>query len=189
MSILWFIIELILVILAIDLLSGIVHWAEDTFGTEKTPVVGKWIVIPNVVHHHSPLEFTKKSWWASSWDLLLVSALGIVVAWWIGQLTWHMWLFCFIGTNANQLHKYAHLPKHKVPWIVRILQTLRILQNSKHHAQHHRGEKNSAYCVVTPYMNFVLDKLRFWRLLEKILVPIFGAPRREDIKATSEQKQ
>src|SRR5687768_4216268 len=134
-SVIVFIAELILVILAADLISGLVHWAEDTFGTEKTPIAGKWIVTPNVVHHEDPLAFTKKSWLASSWDLLLVSVIGIIVAWLLGLLTWHMWLFCFIGTNANQLHKYTHMPKNKIPWVVSILQRIHVLQNARHHSQ------------------------------------------------------
>ena len=46
---------------------------------------------------------------------------------------------------------------------------------------HHSGEKNTRYCVVTPFVNPVLDRLGFWRGLERVLVPLFGAPRREDL--------
>ena len=63
-----FILELVLTLAAIDLVSGLVHWAEDTFGEESTPIIGKWIVTPNVIHHERPNAFTEKSWLASSWD-------------------------------------------------------------------------------------------------------------------------
>ena len=33
----------------------------------------------------------------------------------------------------------------------------------------------------TPFVNPVLDRLGFWRGLERVLVPLFGAPRREDL--------
>ncbi|MFM2207107.1 MAG: hypothetical protein RL213_1082 [Bacteroidota bacterium] len=167
---------------AIDFVSGLVHWFEDTFGTEDTPIYGKWIVRPNVVHHEQPAAFTKKTWLESSWDLTLSSGLIVFAAWRTGHLSWHVWLFAFLGANANQLHKYAHLPKEKTPAPVRLFQFLRILQRPGHHALHHSGEKNSSYCVITPYLNPLLDRLHFWRFLEKLTVPLLGAPRREDLK-------
>lgn len=173
--------ELALTLCAIDFVSGFVHWAEDTFGTEMTPVLGKWIITPNVIHHDDPVAFTEKNWLQSSWDLTLASGLIVLGAWLTGHLTWHIWLFAFIGANANQLHKYGHLPQSATPYPVRILQKARILQDAKHHGQHHIGEKNLAYCVVTPYLNPVLDRIGFWRGVEKVLVPVFGAPRREDL--------
>ena len=175
-------IEFIVTLAAIDFVSGLVHWAEDTFGTSKTPLIGKWIVIPNEIHHVDPVAFTRKNWWESSWDLLMATIIILIVAWLTNHLTWHVWLFCFIGANANQLHKYAHLPPRRVPMLVQGLQKLRILQSARDHAEHHTNEKNTAYCVVTPYLNPILDKLLFWRGLERLTVPIFGAPRREDIK-------
>lgn len=182
MVVLRIIIEAVITILAVDLVSGLVHWMEDTFWDEHTPVFGKWLVKPNVIHHVQPNAFTVNNWWQSSWDLLLASALIVVVAWVTGHLTWHVWLFSFIGANANQLHKYAHMSSSRSPWVVRTLQKAKILQTAKHHALHHTGDKNMAYCVVTPYLNPVLDRIGFWRGLEAITVPLFGAPRRDDIK-------
>ncbi len=181
MTVLLYILEFILTILAIDFVSGLVHWAEDTFGTEKTPIIGRWIVTPNVIHHESPTAFTEKNWLQSSWDLLLASVAILLVCWLFDLLTWHVWIFCFLGANANQLHKYAHLPVSKIPIVVRIPQKIGLVQSAKDHALHHKGEENQAYCVITPYLNPVLDKLKFWRILELITVPIFGAPRREDL--------
>ena len=182
LSVLRFVLELAVTLIAIDLVSGLVHWAEDTFGSEDTPVYGKWIVQPNVIHHEQPAAFTKKSWLQSSWDLALTSGLIVLTAWLIGHLTWHVWLFAVLGANANQLHKYAHMPRQKIPFFVRWFIDLRILQNANDHALHHTGDKNTAYCVITPYLNPVLDRLGFWRGLEKLTVPIFGAPRRDDLR-------
>lgn len=182
MTILHLLLEFILTMLAIDFVSGLVHWGEDTFGSESTPIIGKWIVTPNVIHHDTPAAFTKKNWLESSWDLLLATVIIAFVCWIFGVLTWHVWLFCFLGANANQLHKYAHQSPKSVPILVKIPQKLRLLQNAKDHSFHHTGEKNLAYCVITPYLNPVLDSIKFWRLLERITVPIFGAPRREDLQ-------
>jgi hypothetical protein len=35
---------------------------------------------------------------------------------------------------------------------------------------------------VTPYTNPLLDKIGLWRGLERALVPVFGAPRRDDLR-------
>jgi ubiquitin-conjugating enzyme E2 variant len=171
-----------LALLAVDFCSGLVHWTEDTFGTPQTPVFGRWIVAPNVLHHHDATAFVSKGWWASSWDLLLaVLAIGAFVCWQFG-FSWQLALFCLVGANANQIHKWNHLGPARVGPHVRFCWRTEILQGPAQHAVHHAGEQNTRYCVVTPLLNPLLDSLGFWRLLERVFVPLFGAPRRADIR-------
>ena len=127
--------EFICTMLAIDFVSGFVHWFEDTFGTAQTPVYGKWVVVPNTLHHEHPAAFTEKNWLQSSWDLTLASLLILGVAWWSGHISWHIWVFCFLGANANQLHKYAHMSKENTPGVVRFFQWMGLFQKPKHHAE------------------------------------------------------
>jgi hypothetical protein len=173
--------SVIFVILLADFASGVVHWAEDTFWTESTPVLGKWIVSPNVLHHRDGGAFVSNSWLQSSWDLLLGSLLIVVGAWLTGVLSWQVWLFVLVGANANQIHKWSHMRDSDIPAPIRFLQHCHVLQSRSHHGAHHRDQKNSSYCVVTPFLNPVLDALGFWRALERMLVPRFGAPRRTDL--------
>jgi ubiquitin-conjugating enzyme E2 variant len=174
--------QIVLALLLVDFISGLVHWAEDTFGTEDTPIVGPWIVAPNVLHHHDASAFVSKGWLAGSWDLALVGVIVVAVATVTGHLGAAVVLFAIAGANANQIHKWNHLP-NQAPWFVRALWRVGLMQRPSHHARHHRGQKNSSYCVVTPFVNPVLDGLGFWRRLERIVVPITGAPRREDLRA------
>ena len=171
----------IFVILLVDFVSGVVHWMEDTFWTVDTPVLGKWIVAPNVIHHRDGGAFVRNSWLRSSWDLFVSGLVILGIAWVTGLLSWQVWLFVVIGVNANQIHKWSHMKDGEIPSPVRLLQRCHILQSRLHHGAHHRGQKNSAYCVVTPFVNPALDRLGFWRALERILVPAFGAPRRDDL--------
>lgn len=173
-----FLVEMLLVLILVDFASGLIHWAEDTFGNETTPIIGNWIIKPNVLHHRDAHAFVKNSWLKSSWDLLIVGILILLAAYFLGYLTWHIGLFIIIGVNANQIHKYNHMPATKLPKLVTILQKLFILQSSSHHATHHCGEKNTHYCVITPILNPFLDSIGFWRAMECLFVPIFGKSNR-----------
>lgn len=169
------------VIFAADLVSGLVHWGEDTFFTERTPVIGPIVIAPNVEHHERPAALLGKGFWDSNWQLLLAAAVLVGGAAACGLLTWHVWLFALLTGNANQIHKWAHMPRRRVPALVRGLQRIGLFQSVRHHARHHSGARNSHYCTTTNWLNPLLDRTRFWRALERITVPILGAPRRLDL--------
>jgi plasmanylethanolamine desaturase len=177
--------EAVGVILLVDFASGLVHWVEDTFWTENTPLVGRWIVTPNVLHHHDGSAFVRNNWLQSSWDLLTVGVLIVGFTYVTGFLSWQVWVFVAVGINANQIHKWSHVPPGQVPRWARVLQSLYVLQSSAHHIAHHRNEKNSSYCVITPVLNPVLEKMRFWRALDQLLVKPSAAPRRADLAASA----
>jgi len=175
-------VELIATILLVDFGSGVIHWMEDTFWTEKTPVIGNRIIKPNVLHHTNGYAFVRNSWFHSSRDLLYAGGILLAICWVTGFLSWHVYLSVFLMVNANQIHKWSHSNQARVPVVVKILQKLRILQTPRHHANHHKGEKNTHYCVITDFMNPILDRLGFWGWLESLLVPPFKAPRRVDMQ-------
>src|ERR1051325_4366286 len=101
--------QAIAVIFIADFVSGLVHWVEDTFWTEETPVLGGWIVKPNVLHHHDGSAFTRNNWFKSSWDLLLAGVLITGFAAALHLLSWRVWLFVILSVNANQIHKWSHI--------------------------------------------------------------------------------
>ncbi|MFN9421301.1 MAG: fatty acid desaturase CarF family protein [Pirellula sp.] len=49
-----------------------------------------------------------------------------------------------------------------------------MLQSPKHHAQHHIEPFESKYCVMTDWLNPILDRLDFWRRLEEIIWKVFA---------------
>jgi len=176
------IIEFIATVLIADFISGLVHWTEDTFWTEKTTILGRWLVQPNVQHHNNGAAFVKNNWLQSSWDLLAAGLIILAISVVFDVLTWQVCLFLLLSVNANQIHKWSHMNRNQVPLLVALLQKYRFLQTSGHHAHHHRGGKNTHYCVITDYTNPILDKAGFWRALESLLVPVFKTPRRNDIQ-------
>jgi plasmanylethanolamine desaturase len=168
------------VVLLADLVSGVVHWAEDAYARAETPVIGKLIANANIEHHAKPRAFLLRNWWQSSWDLVLVGMAVIATAYALGMLTWHVWLFAIVAANANQIHKWAHRNPKENGWLVTRLQKLRVLQTPRHHAKHHSGQKNSHYCAVTNFMNPMLERMRFWNALEWTLEKTVGLKRKPD---------
>ena len=102
------VLQVVLIVMLADFAAGVVHWIEDAYVREDTPLIGSFIGKANVIHHHLPRYMTRNNWWQSSWDLLCLSALMVIAAWALGVLTWQVWLFAAVSTNANQVHKWSH---------------------------------------------------------------------------------
>ncbi len=167
-------------VLLADFISGLIHWAEDAYARKDTPIIGKWIGEANLEHHHKPRAFVTRSWWQSSWDLFLAASLIVAGAWWLKLMHWSVLVFAFISANANQIHKWAHKAPHENGRLVTWMQKFKIIQSQRHHALHHKGEKNSHYCSVTNVLNPVLERLRFWKRFEKFNEFAFGLKRRSE---------
>jgi len=174
------VLQFLATILAAEFAAGFVHWFEDAYIRNDTPLIGRFIGRPNTVHHHYPRYMTRNNWWQSSWDLVLLAAALVVGAWWIGLLTWHVWLFALLAANANQFHKWEHRTRKENGRVISFLQDLRLLQTSKHHARHHTDPKNSHYCTITNVLNPVLDGIHFWDGLEWLLDKTIGLKRQPD---------
>lgn len=167
-------------VLAADFLAGLVHWIEDAYIREHTPVLGRWIGRPNAIHHHLPRRMTRNTWWQSNWDQLLAAGLMAAAAAALGCLTWHVWLFAIVAGNANEVHKWSHRTRRENGRIISLLQDLRILQTPRHHSAHHTNPKEVRYCPVTNVLNPVLDAVRFWAGMERLLEKVFGLRRQPD---------
>ena len=174
-----FIVKLLGTVLMADFVSGFVHWLEDAYTRPEMPLLGR-IARENLEHHAHPRAFVKKSWWASSYDLLILGAIGLALAWHDHELTPWVVLFTALVINANQIHKWAHSSRQEVPRVIRFLQKHRILQTPREHARHHNGERNSHYCVMTNLLNPVLEKIGFWVGLEQLIKTLTGVSRRRD---------
>lgn len=164
-------------VLLADLVSGVVHWAEDTYARfkprRKLRVINL-IARDNEVHHRRPRDFLKRTWWQSSWDLLLIGAVILALAHALGHLSAAVLLFVVLSVNANQMHKWAHRNPRENPLLVTWLQRALLLQSPRHHGKHHGGARDSHYCVVTNFLNPLLEEVSFWRRLEQLVERITG---------------
>jgi len=174
------VLETLLTIVCAELNAGAVHWAEDAYVREDTPLIGRLLGRPNVIHHHYPRRMTQNNWWQSSYDLVIITACIILTAWFAGVLTWQVWLFAILSANANEMHKWTHRTRKENGPVIAWLQDIRILQTPKHHLIHHKDPKNSHYCTMTNFLNPVLDAIHWWAALEWLLARTFGLHRRPD---------
>ena len=175
-----YLLKFVATVLAADFVAGMVHWLEDAYVREDTPIVGKYVARPNIIHHHYPRYMVRHSWWQTSFDLVLMSVAMVIGAWLTGLLSWEVWLFAIVSANANEFHKWEHRTRKENGPIISFLQDIRILQTAKHHARHHTDPKNSHYCTITNFLNPVLDGMNFWNGLEWALAKTVGLNRRED---------
>lgn len=180
MNTLLILLEIAAIVLLADFVAGLVHWFEDAYVREDTPVLGRLLARQNIMHHHLPRYFTRLSWWKSSWDLLCFSGILVLGAWFLRILTWRVWLFAALSTNANQIHKWSHRTRAENGRVISFLQKIRVLQTPQHHAVHHTNPKNSNYCTITNIVNPVLDGIHFWDGVEWLLAKTVGLHRRED---------
>ena len=166
-------------VLLADFVSGVVHWVEDAYARPGAPLIGQ-LAEDNLRHHWRPREFLRKTWIASSWDLLLAGVILIGAALYMGWLSWHVVLFALLVINANQIHKWAHMNSGEVQTTVRWLQKLHVLQTPRHHGKHHTGSRTTHYCVITNFLNPLLEEVMFWSRVERLIERVTGAKRRSE---------
>lgn len=172
-------VEILAVVLAADFISGVVHWWEDRYARLNGGPLQQ-VAIDNLRHHARPREFLAKGYWASSWDLWLLGAAAVGAAAVVGLLSWHVVLFAVLVANANQVHKWAHRTREENGRLVGTLQRLHLLQTARHHGRHHQGSRDSHYCVLTNFLNPLLEEVQFWRRIERLVERATGATCRDE---------
>lgn len=155
--------------LGADLVTGAVHWWEDRYGNPDWPVIGKFVVQPNILHHTDQRAFLAGNYWQRNWTTIVPALLIAAVAYACGQ----RWLaiVAMFSSQANELHGWAH---QKCSRPIRGLQMLGILASPEDHAEHHETPYSTDFCVMTGWLNPVLERLRFWRTLEALVGCVTG---------------
>jgi ubiquitin-conjugating enzyme E2 variant len=172
-------VEILAVVLVADFISGVVHWWEDRYARLSGGPLQQ-VAIDNLRHHARPREFLAKGYWASSWDLWLLGAAAVGACALAGAVSWHVVLFAILVANANQVHKWAHRTREENGAVVGTLQRLHILQTTRHHSRHHQGSRDSHYCVLTNFLNPLLEEVQFWRRIERVIERLTGASCRDE---------
>jgi ubiquitin-conjugating enzyme E2 variant len=175
--------------LVADFLSGFVHWAGDTVGDESTPVFGNNFVRPFRYHHVDPEDITRHDFVETNGNNCIVVAPVLLMLVLIMPKTAGGWFFGAVVAAStawfvfctNQFHKWAHHPR-PAPW-VRGLQRAGLILSPEHHAIHHAAPQDKYYCITVGWMNPVLERVRFFRMLEAVIGRLAPRALRPDLRA------
>lgn len=156
-----------------DFISGIGHWLEDRYANESMTWIAETVVKPNIEHHHTPRSFLQRSYWQRNDVSILLSAFVGLTIGLFAHLNLTIILTLLLLSQINEVHAFAHLSIHDTPTWVLKLQKIGILQSKKHHNLHHSRPFENRYCILTNYLNPVLDYTMFFRKLEHIIFLTF----------------
>ncbi len=160
-------------VLTADFLTGLMHWAEDTWlAPGRNALLDRFIVNDNIEHHRRPGSIRSGSYLQTNGVTLVLSGIGLA-ALVVGHVEmWQPYLVMILLSHSNQAHRWAH--SSNVPPIVGILQRSGVLQSPAQHAIHHKRPYASHYCALTNALNPLLERIAFWRGLEW-MIERFGA--------------
>ncbi len=145
-----------------DLLSGLLHWWQDQVLTENNRLFG-WLKPPSILHHAKPLAFMEGGFWLRNWASWAAAGIVGLVLFVLAGLSPFMVAVMIGIAISTQAHYWAHRPS-LAPSVVRMLQKTGILQSAKGHARHHRPPQANSYCILTDWLNPILNKV-LWRKL------------------------
>jgi ubiquitin-conjugating enzyme E2 variant len=157
--------------LAGDVVSGLMHhWSENYAKPDSGPAIARKIAKQAHRHHYHPAglgDYTLSAWafphsmisWAPlvAGNLLnlpspvMAAALTTVAA----------------TSSYGLIHMWSHKRDAEVPSYIRGMRKVGLAMTRKDHAEHHGKPWNTDYCMVTPHMNRLFDKIDFWPKYEK----------------------
>ena len=158
------------------------------------------LMIPFREHHIDPTAFTRRDFIVTWGDACMVSlpVLGLLVylLYWVepeDAKAWYNAFYYFIlGINVaaanNQTHKWAHTHSGNPKWVQWLQKYHLVLPKELHHT-HHVPPHTIIYCIVTEWANYPLEKINFWRHLERAIEKLTGfKPRQDDMKWSKKKK-
>lgn len=151
-----------------DILTGMIHWVCDSFGSERTPLWGALLVGPFRRHHRDPLAITRISLVENLGASAIAGSLALLFirpAPGDHGFLWHFWMwFLVFGVVSNLFHRWAHWPRRARPrWMV-ALQTHRLLLSPQAHLAHHRRPHRVNYCILSGWGNALTNRVPWERL-------------------------
>ncbi|WP_235292583.1 fatty acid desaturase family protein [Portibacter lacus] len=165
------ILKIVVIILMADLLTGFFHFLLDQYGKPDARFFKNAIKI-NLAHHENPRLMVDRTYWQLTKDsyYIGIALFAISLLW---GFHWEIALLLIVGAQANILHKWAHMKRSEKSILIHFLQKIKVLQNKRHHGNHHRKPFDSYFCVMTNFWNPILERIYFWEGMVRLL-RIFG---------------
>jgi ubiquitin-conjugating enzyme E2 variant len=130
----------------VDFVSGLLHWACDTWGEFTTPIVGPTLIRSFRMHHVDPQDITKHSFIETNASTTYPMPPFIAVALLLCSSNFFIQCYCWtivfgviLGILTNEIHKWAHMVHRKPHAIIRFLQSTRLILSHEEHHRHHTG--------------------------------------------------
>ena len=172
--------QILIAWLLADWLTGFVHWFEDRYMDSFSLNFLNSLAEENDLHHRKPTAMLLNTGWINMRSAAAIGWPLAAVLWSMG-LPMIVWLTVFFSTFGNLIHRFAHMPKGKLPRWIRGMQEFGLFISHDHHDAHHRSMKKLIpkhlagykFCPMTDWMNPILDGIMFWSALE-FTFAIFG---------------
>ena len=158
-----------------DFISGLSHWAFDTWFTVATPVVGRAFVRTFREHHVDPSAICRHDFIETNGSNALAGIISVAIGHGFGSNLGRATLLVtsLMLSVTSQLHQWAHA--EQVPRAVVWLQRARLVLTKEGHAAHHAAPFNRAYCITFGWLDGVLHHTGFFRALERLITAATGA--------------
>lgn len=149
-----------------DLISGIVHWLGDRYGSETTPLIGPIFVRPFREHHLDPKAITRHGFVETNGSNCIVSVPCMAVAFFVIPETPSLFstfllggklAFCLAIFATNQFHKWAHMDNP--PRLVPLLRSISLILTPEHHGIHHSAPFDRNYCITVGWWNPLIHRI------------------------------
>jgi plasmanylethanolamine desaturase len=162
--------------IAADFVSGLVHFAADTYGDENTPLLGPNFIKPFRDHHTDPKGITRHDFVEINGNNCIVCLPAGLCAYYglaadtnpysaLGLLFVASMLLCVFLTN--QFHRWAH--EDEPPLFVTKLQAWNLVLPRDHHDVHHVAPHDKYYCITVGWLNPILYHLRFFEAIRRVV--------------------
>ena len=178
----------------IAFLISFLHWFLDTYTTQLDQI-RKRTFNQAKMHHYNPQIVIAKDFFSRNDDALYgATVMGIATI--ICSIyfaandskVWFLYSLMMSTFVSLEIHRYAHMKIHKIPYIIRGLQKTRLILNPEGHKTHHMT-LNQSYDLMSTYMNDFLDFIKIFPTLEWIIEKMFGIKPRTYLNNSAEEME
>jgi hypothetical protein len=131
--------EILIAYIFADFIGGVYHVLTDRGYNPIKSQVDEF-----QLHHKNPGEM----------EFSLVPALFGIPTMFIGFICFPAFFIALglFGSLTQVTHWYAH--KKEIPWVIRVLQKCWVIMPVQHHDDHHSGNFDKNYCILSGWNNW-----------------------------------